>query len=68
MSLTVAQLTERLLTSYERAGGTNHVDGKNLPSEHAVAGIATDLLRLLFPGFLTTGRSTPPRWRTSPAP
>ena len=51
MPLTVAQLTERLLTSYERVGGTNHVDGKNLPSKHAVAGIATDLLRLLFPGF-----------------
>jgi len=51
MPLTVAQLTERLLGSYERAGGTNHVDGKNLPSKHAVAGIATDLVRLLFPGF-----------------
>ena len=51
MPLSVAQLTERLLASYERAGGINHVDGKNLPSKHAVAGIATDLLRLLFPGF-----------------
>jgi serine O-acetyltransferase len=49
--LTVAQLTERLLASYERAGGTNHVDGKNLPSKHAVAGILADLLRLLFPGY-----------------
>jgi len=44
-------LTERLLASYERAGGTNHVDGHNLPSKHAVAGITADLLRLLFPGF-----------------
>ena len=51
MPLTVIQLTERLLASYERAGGTNHVDGKNLPSKHAVAGIAIDLLRLMFPGF-----------------
>jgi serine O-acetyltransferase len=51
MPLTVAQLTERLLESYEREGGTNHVDGTNLPSKHAVAGIAIDLLRLLFPGF-----------------
>ncbi len=51
MSLTVAQLTERLLASYQRVGGTNHVDGRNLPSKHAVAAIATDLLRLLFPGF-----------------
>jgi serine O-acetyltransferase len=51
MPLTVAQLTERLLESYEREGGTNHVDGTNLPSKHAVAGIAIDLLCLLFPGF-----------------
>ncbi len=51
MALTVAQLTERLLESYEREGGTNHVDGTNLPSKYAVAGIAIDLLRLLFPGF-----------------
>ena len=51
MALTVAQLTERLLESYKRDGGTNHVDGTNLPSKHAVGGIALDLLRLLFPGF-----------------
>jgi serine O-acetyltransferase len=51
MPLTVAQLTERLLISYERAAGTNHVDGKNLPSKHTVGGITTDLLHLLFPGF-----------------
>ena len=51
MSFTVAQLTERLLASYGQAGGTNYVDGRNLPSKHAVAGIAEDLLRLLFPGF-----------------
>jgi serine O-acetyltransferase len=44
-------LTERLLASYEHAGGTNHVDGRNLPSKHAVGGITADLLRLLFPGF-----------------
>jgi len=44
-------LTERLLASYERAGGTNHLDGENLPSKHTVGGITVDLLRLLFPGF-----------------
>ena len=51
MQLTVAQLTERLLASYEQTGGINHMDGKNLPSKRAVALIAQDLLRLLFPGF-----------------
>jgi serine O-acetyltransferase len=44
-------LTERLMASYLREGGINHVEGKNLPSKHAIADITLDLLRLLFPGF-----------------
>ena len=51
MPTTVAGLTERLMGSYVREGGINHVDGKNLPSKHAIANITIDLLRLLFPGF-----------------
>jgi serine O-acetyltransferase len=47
----LAGLTERLMASYVREGGINHVDGKNLPSKHAIANITIDLLRLLFPGF-----------------
>ena len=50
-SWTLHQLTGRLLASYNRAGGINHIDGKNLPSKHAIADITVDLLRLLFPGF-----------------
>jgi len=49
--LTLSEITKRLLASYARKGGINHVDGKNLPSKHVVAGITLDLLRLLFPGF-----------------
>jgi serine O-acetyltransferase len=49
--LTVTQLTERLVGSYARAGGINHLDGKNLPSKRAITIITIDLLRLLFPGF-----------------
>ncbi|HWH69309.1 MAG TPA: serine O-acetyltransferase [Candidatus Sulfotelmatobacter sp.] len=45
------QLTERLVASYVRAGGINHLDGKNLPSKRAISLITMDLLRLLFPGF-----------------
>jgi len=37
--------------SYAKAGGINHLDGKNLPSKRAIAAITCDLLRLLFPGF-----------------
>lgn len=51
MQLTVTQLTERLIESYARAGGINHLDGKNLPSKRAITIITIDLLRLLFPGF-----------------
>lgn len=51
MNVTVTQLTDQLVASYARAGGINHLDGKNLPSKTAIAQIAQDLLRLLFPGF-----------------
>jgi serine O-acetyltransferase len=51
VQLTVTQLTDHLVASYAHTGGINHLDGKNLPSKHAIAGITTDLLRLLFPGF-----------------
>src|SRR5215471_10290775 len=51
VQLTVTQLTERLVASYAREGGINHLDGKNLPSKRAIADITLDLLRLLFPGF-----------------
>ena len=51
MQPTVTQLTDRLVASYASAGGINHLDGKNLPSKHAICIITTDLLRLLFPGF-----------------
>jgi serine O-acetyltransferase len=48
---TIAQLTDRLVDSYTKLGGINHVDGKNLPSKCAIAAITCDLLSLLFPGF-----------------
>src|SRR5213595_2487724 len=51
VQLTVTQLTDRLIASYARAGGINHLDGKNLPSKSAITLITNDLLRLLFPGF-----------------
>ena len=51
MERTVTQLTEELVASYARAGGINHIDGKNLPSRRAITGITRDLLCLLFPGF-----------------
>ena len=49
--LSVSQLTDQLVASYEQVGGINHLDGKNLPSKRAITIITIDLLRLLFPGF-----------------
>ena len=51
MQPTVNQLTDRLVASYATDGGINHLDGKNLPSKHAICIITNDLLGLLFPGF-----------------
>lgn len=39
------------MASYARAGGINHLDGKNLPSKRAITQITVNLLRLIFPGF-----------------
>ncbi len=51
MSERITGLANGLLQSYVKHGGINHVDGANLPSRSAIAGIAMDLLRLLFPGY-----------------
>lgn len=44
------QITDSLLASY-KTGGSNNIDGSNLPSKRAIADICADLLQLLFPGF-----------------
>lgn len=44
-------ISAALLQSYKDAGGINHLDGANLPSKCAVAGLCHDLLTLMFPGF-----------------
>src|SRR5881227_2385931 len=51
VKLTVTQIADQLILSYARAGGINHIDGKNLPSKTTIASITHDLLRLVFPGF-----------------
>ncbi|MEY5009149.1 MAG: hypothetical protein RLZZ253_288 [Verrucomicrobiota bacterium] len=47
----LGKLTDQLLRSYQTGGGTNHIDGSNLPSKRALAALCEDLLQLLFPGF-----------------
>ncbi len=50
----LGKVTEAMLRSYATGGGTNHVDGANLPSKCAIGSICQDLLQLLFPGFHDT--------------
>jgi serine O-acetyltransferase len=47
----LANIVEKLINSYQTGGGTNNIDGSNLPSKRALATICEDLLQLLFPGF-----------------
>ena len=47
----LSNAVERLLESYEKVGGINHVDGPNLPSKQSVASIVDDLETLAFPGY-----------------
>ena len=47
----MTELTNRLIASYAKVGGINHLDGKNLPSKSAIAGITQELLQLVFPGY-----------------
>ncbi len=51
VNTTVTELTDKLIASYARVGGINHIDGVNLPSKTAIGLITIDLLKLLFPGF-----------------
>jgi serine O-acetyltransferase len=41
----------KILDSYQKLGGINHIDGPNLPSKAAIFRIAQDLLQLIYPGF-----------------
>lgn len=54
MNVPVTQLTDKLLASYARVGGINHLDGKNMPSKLAIAMISENLLRLVYPGYFDT--------------
>ncbi|KXU37347.1 serine acetyltransferase [Cephaloticoccus primus] len=44
-------IQDALLTSYERDGGINHLDGVNLPAQDSVNQLAVDVMHLLFPGY-----------------
>jgi serine O-acetyltransferase len=47
------EIVQRLMASYQKVGGINHVDCGALPSKQAIATLCEDLLQLLFPGFFS---------------
>lgn len=51
MDLKLNKIRDEILESYRANGGTNNIDGSNLPSKRALAVICDDLLQLIFPGF-----------------
>jgi len=42
---------ERLIASYQKVGGLNHIDGQNLPSKQAISQLCEWFLQLIYPGF-----------------
>nr|MBP6508787.1 serine acetyltransferase [Opitutaceae bacterium] len=49
--MTLDDIKQALLASYERDGGINHLDGVNLPTQDSVQQLASDYMHLIFPGF-----------------
>ncbi len=49
--MSLDDIQQALLASYEKHGGINHLDGVNLPAQSSVNQIAVECMHLLFPGF-----------------
>jgi len=45
-------LVEGIMENYERYGGINHLEGKDLPSKQVVIDVLQDIFSILFPGYL----------------
>src|SRR5438552_10806597 len=46
------EITEAIVATYTECSHTNHLDHKPLPNREAVVEILTDLLEILYPGFV----------------
>ncbi|MEM2936133.1 MAG: serine O-acetyltransferase EpsC [Candidatus Bathyarchaeia archaeon] len=46
------KLVDEIMENYERYGGINHLEGKDLPSRQTVIEVLEDLLTIIFPGYL----------------
>jgi serine O-acetyltransferase len=45
-------LVDDILINYEKIGGMDHLEGRDLPSKKVVLEVLDDLLTILFPGYL----------------
>ncbi len=46
------KLVDKIVKSYEKFGGMDHLEGKDLPSKRVVIEVLEELLTVLFPGYL----------------
>ncbi len=48
----VPALVDDIMVSYEKFGGMDHLEGRDLPSKKVVIEVLEDLFSILFPGYL----------------
>jgi serine O-acetyltransferase len=48
----IPKLVDDVLVSYEKFGGMDHLEGRDLPSKKVVIEILEDLFSVIFPGYL----------------
>ena len=48
----VPKLVDQIMVNYEKFGGMDHLEGRDLPSKKVVIEVLEDLLTILFPGYL----------------
>ncbi len=52
---TLAGTVDRIIDSYNRYGGINHIKGPNLPSRGEIVETLESLITIIFPGFFNRG-------------
>ncbi len=55
----LSDIAENIVTTYEKDGGINRIDGVNLPAPEPVVDILNDMMEILFPGYF--GKRVPAR-------
>jgi len=48
----IPKLVDQIMVNYEKFGGMDHLEGRDLPSKKVVIEVLEDLLTILFPGYL----------------